>query len=176
MRKYIDFRSRISGLHMQRRISFHLPIAAKAWCLLERLASCRQPPTGFACAACMNRPDQCSGRNGWSRRGSPLTEAQIAVDPIGFATYKMAGTHDPDTVQEATDELAGQYAAAKAWLNVVVDYLPAHREDVEACCAGSILSTDRGFRAQNAGGGRSRGARSTLEFKFDPALVDAPPA
>lgn len=54
-----------------------------------------------------------------------LTEAQIAVESLGLVTYKMAGTTDRDTVREATDERAGQYLAATAWLNGVSDHLPA---------------------------------------------------
>ena len=86
----------------------------------------------------------------------------------------MAGTNDPDTMREAADERAGQYAAAKAWLNGVVDYLPGHKEDVDGmlrrldivnAIADSVLSMTKA-------GDRER-ARWTLEFKFDPALVDA---
>jgi methyl-accepting chemotaxis protein len=103
-----------------------------------------------------------------------LTEAQIAVESLGLATYKMAGTKDPDTVREATDERAGQYAAAKAWLNSVLDYFPAYRDDVNGmlkrldlvnAIADSVYNMEKtGEREQ---------ARFTLEFKFDPALVDA---
>ena len=86
----------------------------------------------------------------------------------------MAGTNDPDTMREATDELAGQYAAAKAWLNVVVDYLPAHRVDVDGMLRRLDLvnAIADSVKKMAAAGGHER-ARSTLEFKFDPALVDA---
>ena len=60
-----------------------------------------------------------------------LTEAKIAVESLGLATYKMAGTNDPATMREASDEGAGEYAAAKVWLKNVLDYLPGHREDVD---------------------------------------------
>ncbi len=60
-----------------------------------------------------------------------LTEAKIAVEALGLATYKMAGTNDPDTLREANDERAGQYAAAKAWLRGVENYLPTYQTDVD---------------------------------------------
>ncbi len=49
---------------------------------------------------------------------------------MGLATYKLAGTDDRATMREAIDERAGEYAAAKVWLNKVLGYLPRHRADV----------------------------------------------
>ncbi|HML08785.1 MAG TPA: HAMP domain-containing methyl-accepting chemotaxis protein [Xanthobacteraceae bacterium] len=103
-----------------------------------------------------------------------LTEAKIALAWIGLATYKMAASSDPDTLHEANDERAGEFAAAKTWLNGVADHLPGHREDVEGMLrrlelANAIAET---VYAMNKAGDREQ-ARFTLEFKFDAALVDA---
>jgi methyl-accepting chemotaxis protein len=103
-----------------------------------------------------------------------LTEAKIAVASMGLATYKMAGTTDPDTAREGLDERNGQYAAAKAWLNGAIGYLPERVADVQ----GMIERLDRvndianTVTALNKGGAREQ-ARAMLEFKLDPALVDA---
>lgn len=103
-----------------------------------------------------------------------LTEAKIAVASMGLATYKMAGTTDPDTAREGLDERNGQYAAAKAWLNGAIGYLPERVADVQ----GMIERVDRVNDIANTvtalikGGGREQ-ARALLEFKLDPALVDA---
>src|SRR5262249_28676126 len=74
----------------------------------------------------------------------------------------------------ANDERAGQYAAAKAALANAVAYLPDRREDIDgilrrldlvAGIANSVHDLmKKGEREQ---------ARWTLEFKFDPAMVDA---
>ncbi len=103
-----------------------------------------------------------------------LTEAKIALGWIGLATYKMAASSEADTVHEANDERAGELAAAKTWLNNVAGYLPDHRDDVEGMLrrlelvntiADSVYATRKaGERAQ---------AQFALEFKFEPALVDA---
>jgi methyl-accepting chemotaxis protein len=103
-----------------------------------------------------------------------LTQAKIAVGWIGLATYKMAASTDPDTVREANDERAGQVAAAKTWLNSVAGSLPAHRRDID----GMLMRLDtvdaiaRSVDALGKAGDRGK-ARFILEFKFEPALVDA---
>jgi methyl-accepting chemotaxis protein len=103
-----------------------------------------------------------------------LTESKIAAESLGLATYKMAAASDPDTVREANDERAGQYASAKLWLNSVIETLPAHRVEVE----GMIRRLDavNGIADQvhtMVKASEHEPARFTLEFKFDPALVDA---
>src|SRR5262249_8355499 len=60
-----------------------------------------------------------------------LPEGKIAVTSVGLATYKMAATSDPDTVREAIEERDGQMAAAKAWLNGAIGYLPDRAADVQ---------------------------------------------
>jgi methyl-accepting chemotaxis protein len=160
---------------MQRRISFHLPIAAKAMMLIGALGVMSAAANWF-CLRSLHEIDRINARV--TERVEParllLTEAQIAVESLGLATYKMAGTNDPDTVHEATDERVGQYAAAKAWLNGVVDYLPAHREDVEGMLRRlDLVNAIADSVHKMAKAGEREGARSTLEFKFDPALVDA---
>jgi methyl-accepting chemotaxis protein len=103
-----------------------------------------------------------------------LTEAKIAVGWMGLATYKMAGTSDPDTVHEANDERAGQYAAAKAWLNSASNSLQSHQEDVDGMLKRlDLINTIANSVHDMTAAGDTDGARRTLEFKFDPALVDA---
>ena len=160
---------------MQQRMSFHLPIAAKAMLIIGALGVMSGAANWF-CLRSLHEIDRINAQV--TERVEParltLTEAQIAVESLGLATYKMAGTNDPDTMREATDELAGQYAAAKAWLNVAVDYLPGHREDVAGMLRRLDLVNEIADTVHNMmkAGERER-ARSTLEFKFDPALVDA---
>ena len=160
---------------MQQRMSFHLPTAAKAMVLIGALGVLSGAASWF-CLRSLHEIDRINAQV--TERVEParltLTEAQIAVESFGLATYKMAGTHDPDTMREATDELAGQYAAAKAWLNVVVDYLPSHREDVDGMLRRlDLLNAIADSVHKMAVAGDRERARATLEFKFDPALVDA---
>ena len=160
---------------MQQRMSFHLPIAAKAMLFIGALGVMSGAANWF-CLRGLHQIDRINAQV--TERVEParltLTGAQIAVELMGLATYKMAGTNDPDTMREATDELAGQFAAAKAWLNVVVDYLPSHREDVDGMLRRLDLvnAIADSVHKMAMAGDRER-ARSTLEFKFDPALVDA---
>ena len=160
---------------MQQRMSFHLPIAAKAMLFIGALGVMSGAANWF-CLRSLHEIDRINAQV--TERVEParltLTEAQIAVESLGLATYKMAGTNDPDTMREATDELAGQYAAAKAWLNVVVDYLPGHREDVDGMQRrlDLVKAIADSVHKMAVAGDRER-ARATLEFKFDPALVDA---
>ena len=160
---------------MQQPISIRLPIAAKAMLLIGALGIMSVSANWFSLRS-LHEIDRINETV--TARVEParliLTEAKIAAESLGLATYKMAGTNDPDTMREATDERAGQYAAAKAWLNGVIDYLPGYREDVNGMLkrldlvngiADSVFNTTKtGEREQ---------ARSMLEFKFDPALVDA---
>ena len=160
---------------MQKQMSFHLPIAAKAMLLIGAHGVMSGAANWF-CLRSLHEIDRINAQV--TKRVEParltLTEAQIAVELFGLATYKMAGTNDPDTMREATDELTGQYAAAKAWLNVVVDYLPSHREDVDGMLRRLDLVNAIGNSVHKmAVAGDREHARATLEFKFDPALVDA---
>jgi methyl-accepting chemotaxis protein len=160
---------------MQQRKSFNLPIAVKAMLFIGALGVMSGAANWF-CLRSLHEIDRISARITESVEPARLilTEAQIAVESLGLATYKMAGTNDPDTVREATDELAGQYAAAKAWLNAVVDYLPAHREDVDGMLRRlNLVKAIAGAVHAKATAGDREGARAALEFKFDPALVDA---
>lgn len=103
-----------------------------------------------------------------------LTESKIAVAWIGLATYKMAGASDPDTVREANDERAGQYAAAKAWLNGAIGYLPESRSEVRHMVERlDLVKSIADSVYELVQTGDREGARALLEFKFDPALVDA---
>ena len=103
-----------------------------------------------------------------------LTEAKIALGWMGLATYKMASTNDADTVQEANDERAGQYAAVNAWLSAVANYLPDHGEDLNGMRKRlDLVNMIANSVHDMMKAGNRDGARWTLEFKFDPALVDA---
>ena len=103
-----------------------------------------------------------------------LTQAKIAVGWIGLATYKMAATHDPDTIREANDERAGQLAAAKTWLKSVAGSLPRHHDDIEGMLTrlDTVNTIAESVDALGKTGERDQ-ARFILEFKFEPALVDA---
>ncbi len=160
---------------MRRLFSMRLPIAAKATMLIGVLGVLSGAANWF-CLRSLNELDQINVVI--TQRVEParltLTEAKIAVESLGLATYKLAAASDPDTRREAADERAGQFAAAKAWLNGVNDYLPGHAEDVEGMRKRLDLvntiaeSVDAIMKA-----GDREQARWTLEFKFDPALVDA---
>lgn len=103
-----------------------------------------------------------------------LTQAKIAVGWIGLATYKMAASRDPDTVHEANDERAGQLSAAKTWLKSVAGSLPGHGEDIDGMLArlDNVNAIAASVDAMGRAGNRDQ-ARFLLEFKFEPALVDA---
>ncbi len=160
---------------MQRLFRFRLPIAAKAMLLIGALGILSAAANWF-CLRSLHAIDRISETV--TERIEPvrltLTEAKIAVEALGLATYKMAGTLDPDTMHEAVDERAGQYAAAKTWLNGVIDYIPDQREAVDGMLR--RLDVVNGIAddvyASIKAGDREK-ARWTLEFKFDPALVDA---
>ena len=157
------------------KISFRLPIAAKAVLLIASLGAMSAAADWF-CLRSLHQIDRINAMV--TQEIEParlaLTEAKIAVESLGLATYKMAGTSDPDTVREATDERAGQYTAAKVWLNSVVNELPGHREDVDGMLRRLDLVNGiaNSVNAMIKAGDREH-ARWTLEFKFDPALVDA---
>lgn len=103
-----------------------------------------------------------------------LTESKIALGWIGLATYKMAASSDPDTIREANDERAGQLAAAKTWIENVRGSLPGHSQDVEGMLTrlDTVNAIANSVNAANKAGNREQ-ARFLLEFKFEPALVDA---
>jgi len=152
-----------------------LKVTAKAVVLIAGLGIMSALANWF-CLERLDRLDEMS--NGLVNHLAParlaLTEAKIAVASMGLATYKMTGTSDPDTAREGLDERNGQYAAAKAWLNGAIGYLPDRADDVQ----GMIIRLDRVNDIANEATALSRAgererARAVLEFKFDPALVDA---
>jgi len=86
----------------------------------------------------------------------------------------MAGSNNADTIREANDERLGQYASAKRWLGNVVDTMPTRREDVDGMfkrldLVQSIADRVSGMVKDD----EHEAARAMLEFRFDPALVDA---
>ena len=117
---------------MQRQNSFHSPIAAKAMLFIAALGV-MSGAANWYCLRSLNELDRVNARV--AERLEParlaLTEAKIAVEALGLATYKMAGTNDADTIREAADERAGQFAAARAWLNGVESYLPDNQDDLD---------------------------------------------
>jgi methyl-accepting chemotaxis protein len=160
---------------MQRVGLFRLPIAAKAMLLIGALGMMSAAANWYSLRS-LHENDKINET--FTGQVEParliLTEAKIAAESLGLATYKMAGTNDPDTVREAIDERAGQYAAAKAWLNGVVDYLPAYRDDVGGMLRRLDLVNAIADQVRNLTRlGERDEARTLLEFKFDPALVDA---
>lgn len=160
---------------MPRLISPRLPIAAKAMLLIGVLGILSAGANWYSLDS-LHEIDRLNDIV--AQKVAPtrliLTESKIAVESLGLATYKMAATTDPDTMREANDERAGQYASAKLWLNGVIETLPVYSDDVK----GMI----RRLEAVNAiadqvhdlvKADQREPARFTLEFKFDPALVDA---
>ncbi len=154
---------------------FSLKVTAKAVVLIAGLGI-MSVLANWVCLQRLDRLDEISSAlvNKLAPARLALTEAKIAVASMGLATYKMAGSSDPDTVREAVEERDGQFATAKAWLNGAIGYLPDRADDVR----GMIERLDRvndisnNVYVLNKSGDRERG-RSTLEFKFDAALVDA---
>ncbi len=160
---------------MNRLLRLRLPIAAKAVLLIGALGVMSAAANWF----CLRSLHQIDAVNAFlNERVVParltLTEAKIAVDSVGLATYKMAGTGDPDTMREAIGERDGEYAAAKVWLQNALDYLPHHRDDIAGMRRrlDLVYSIAKAAQALTASGDRER-TRFLLEFKFDPALVDA---
>ena len=160
---------------MLRLNSIRLPIAAKAMLLIGALGIMSGAANWFSLRSLheIDRVNQIVIDKVAPAR-LILTEAKIAVESLGLATYKMAGTDDPDTMREAVDERAGQYAGAKAWLKGVIETLPGRRDDVN----GMIRRLDLVNHIANSvhdliTKSRREQARTMLEFRFDPALVDA---
>jgi methyl-accepting chemotaxis protein len=151
-----------------------LKVAAKAVVLIAGLGV-MSAAANWVCLVGLDRFEQSN--SAVVRQMAParlsLTEAKIALASIGLATYKMAGASDADTVREANDERQGQYAAAMAWLNGVIAYLPERRDDIRGM-------RDRLDGVNGIAGkvhrlveeGEHEAARAILEFRFDPALVD----
>jgi methyl-accepting chemotaxis protein len=160
---------------MLRLKSIRLPIAAKAMLLIGTLGILSAAANWYSLRSLheIDRINEIVANEVMPTR-LVLTEAKSAVQSLGLATYKMAAATDPDTIREATEERAGQYAAAKSWLNGVTETLPRHQDDVNGMLrrldlvniiAGQVrLMTVNNQREQ---------ARELLELKFDPALVDA---
>ena len=109
---------------------FRLKMAAKAVVLIAGLGLMSALANWF----CLQRLDRLDAMNEtlvdhMAPARLALSEAKIAVASMGLATYKMAASVSPDTINQAADDLKGQYAAAKTWLNGVSSYLPDSRED-----------------------------------------------
>ncbi|HZQ14361.1 MAG TPA: HAMP domain-containing methyl-accepting chemotaxis protein [Pseudolabrys sp.] len=158
-----------------RKISIRLPIAAKTVLLIAALGVMSAGANWLTLRSLheIDRINEIVSQQVEPARLA-LTEAKIAVGWMGLATYKMAGTSDPDTEREANDERAGQYAAAKAALANAAAYLPGSREDLDGMLRRLDLVADIANSVHGMmKNGRAEQARWTLEFKFDPALVDA---
>lgn len=154
---------------------FRLKMAAKAFVLIAALGILSGLANWF-CLRALHEIDKVNAIV--TQKVEParlvLTEAKIAVAQIGLSTYKMAGASDVETVREANDERAGQYAAAKAWLASVAGYLPDRAGDVRRMAERLELVKSIADNVYDlvVAGDHER-ARALLEFKFDPALVDA---
>ncbi|MFA6266722.1 MAG: HAMP domain-containing protein [Pseudolabrys sp.] len=160
---------------MQRAFSIRLPIAAKAMLLIGTLGILSAAANWYSLRSLheIDRVnDIITGQIAPVRL--ILTESKIAAESLGLATYKMAAASDPDTAREAIDERAGQYASAKHWLNGVIEALPARGDDVRGMIRRLELVNSIADQVQAAiKAGDQEAARTLLEFKFDPALVDA---
>ena len=160
---------------MLRLKSIRLPIAAKAMLLIGALGILSAAANWYSLRSLheIDRINEIVANEVMPTR-LVLTEAKSAVQSLGLATYKMAAATDPDTILEATEERAGQYAAAKSWLNGVTETLPRHRDDVNGMLrrldlVNAIAGQVRLMTVNN----QREPARELLELKFDPALVDA---
>ena len=160
---------------MLRLKSIRLPIAAKAMLLIGALGILSAAANWYSLRSLheIDRINEIVANEVMPTR-LVLTEAKSAVQSLGLATYKMAAATDPDTIREATEERAGQYAAAKSWLNGVTETLPRHRDDVNGMLrrldlVNAIAGQVRLMTVNN----QREPARELLELKFDPALVDA---
>jgi methyl-accepting chemotaxis protein len=160
---------------MHRIFPIHLPIAAKTVLLIGMLGILSVAANLYFLGS-LHRIDDENARI--TQQIEPvrllLTESKIAVGWIGLATYKMAASTDPDTVREANNERAGQLAAARTWLNSIAASLPNHRNEIEGMLkrlrvVNEIASAVNDLREA----GDIAQARFALEFKFEPALVDA---
>ena len=160
---------------MPRAYSIRLPIAAKAMLLIGALGILSAAANWYSLRS-LHEIDRVN--DVIIREIAPLrlilTESKIAAESLGLATYKMASTSDADTMREAIDERAGQYASAKHWLDEVVTALPGRADDVRGMIRRLELVNDIANQVQIAiktGDGET--VRRLLEFRFDPALVDA---
>ena len=160
---------------MLRLKSLRLPIAAKAMLLIGTLGILSAAANWYSLRSLheIDRINEILAQEVAPSR-LILTEAKIAVESLGLATYKMAAAADPDTIREATDERAGQYAAAKAWLHGVTETLPRYRDDVQDMLRRlDLVNAIADNVAALTNADQREQAREILEFKFDPALVDA---
>ncbi len=160
---------------MPRAVSIRLPIAAKAMLLIGALGILSAAANWYSLRS-LHEIDRVN--DVITHEIAPLrlilTESKIAAESLGLAAYKMASTRDPDTMREAIDERAGQYASAKHWLDEVVAALPDRADDVRGMIRRLDLVNDIANQVQIAiKTGDGEAARHLLEFKFDPALVDA---
>jgi methyl-accepting chemotaxis protein len=157
------------------KISIRLPLAAKTVLLIAALGLMSAVANWLTLRSLhqIDRVNETITRQVEPMRLA-LTEAKIALGWMGLATYKMAGTNDPATAREADDERAGQYAAAQAALANAASYSSGHREDFDGMHRRLDLVADiAGSVHDMMKSGDRESARWTLEFKFDPALVDA---
>jgi methyl-accepting chemotaxis protein len=160
---------------MQRLLSLRLPIAAKAMLLIGALGIMSAGANWYSLRS-LHEIDRINDIV--AQKVAPtrliLTESKIAVESLGLATYKMAAASDPDTIREANDERAGHYASAKLWLNGVIETLPVHRAEVDGMLRRLDLVNAIADQVHTmVKDGQREPARFELEFKFDPALVDA---
>jgi methyl-accepting chemotaxis protein len=160
---------------MQRLLFLRLPIAAKAMLLIGALGIMSAAANWYSLGS-LHEIDRVNDIV--AQKVAPtrliLTESKIAVESLGLATYKMAAASDPDTIGEANDERTGHYASAKLWLNGVSETLPAHRAEVGGMIRRLELVNNIADQVHTmVKEDKREPARFELEFKFDPALVDA---
>ncbi len=159
---------------MPRNLAIRLPIAAKAMLLIGGLGILSAAANWYSLRS-LHDVDRLNDIV--TREIAPvrlvLTESKIAAESLGLATYKMAAASDPDTVREAIDERAGQYASAKHWLGGVIEAMPDREADVRGMLRRlDTLNTIADEVRIAIEAGDNGKVRHLLEYRFDPAIVD----
>jgi methyl-accepting chemotaxis protein len=159
---------------MPRLNSLRLPIAAKAVLLIAVLGLLSIAANWF----CLQRLDELNRVNALvTEHISParlaLAEGKAAIESFGIATYKIYLATEKDLAVELAVGMKGEYEAAKARLNNVLEYFPAARRDVTVTLeklelanrlANELIAAmDVGDRA---------GARLILDYRLDAARDD----
>jgi methyl-accepting chemotaxis protein len=103
-----------------------------------------------------------------------LAEAKTRLSEVGSATYRGFATTEPDTVNQAGRDIAGQYAAANNSLSNGLSYFPQRADDFNRIRDKLSLVLEIANEAQAARAAHERErAQNILDLKLEPALDDA---
>jgi methyl-accepting chemotaxis protein len=152
----------------------HLPIAMKAVLLIGGLGLLSIAADWF----CLQRLGELDRLNAAvTRHVAParlaLAEAKAAIESFGVATYKVYSASDSDQFKESTEDMEGQYNAAKLALNNVVADYPAATDDIRRIF--DKLELAHGIAADISRAvktGEVYKAGRLVGLKFDPARDD----